>query len=68
MGVTPEDGPNAPETKDLVNEIRDLSGSGNMELLVIGAIADVFGFPGSSAILFLLPVLCIGILFGLSMD
>ncbi|AIQ46515.1 hypothetical protein R70723_12030 [Paenibacillus sp. FSL R7-0273] len=134
LSVTPEDGPNAQETKDLVNEIRDLSDSGNMEILVTGATAvnidisdqimsamptfailivafafvlmmvvfrsilvplkavlgfvlsigatlgftvfivqdgnflDVFGFPGSSAILFLLPVLCIGILFGLSMD
>ncbi|SET04272.1 MMPL family transporter [Paenibacillus sp. NFR01] len=134
MSVTPEDGPNAPETKDLVNEIRDLSDNGSMELLVTGATAvnidiseqimsampifailivafafvlmmvvfrsllvplkavlgfvlsigatlgftvfivqdgnflDVFGLPGASAILFLLPVLCIGILFGLSMD
>ncbi|MDU2240576.1 MAG: MMPL family transporter [Paenibacillus sp.] len=134
MSVTPEDGPNAPETKDLVKEIRDLSDKGSMELLVTGATAiniditeqimsalptfailivafafvlmmivfrsllvplkavlgfvlsigatlgftvfivqdgnllDLFGFPGESAILFLLPVLCIGILFGLSMD
>lgn len=33
-----------------------------------GHFVDLFGFPGSTAILFLLPVLCIGILFGLSMD
>ncbi|WP_186578493.1 MMPL family transporter [Aquibacillus kalidii] len=33
-----------------------------------GNLIDVFGFPGSTSVLFLLPVLCIGILFGLSMD
>lgn len=134
LSVTPEDGPNAPETKELVKEIRDLSDGNNMALMVTGATAvnidvsdqimgalpvfailivvfafvlmmvvfrsilvplkavlgfvlsigatlgftvfvvqdghflDLFGFPGSSAVLFLLPVLAIGILFGLSMD
>ncbi len=33
-----------------------------------GNLIDIFGFPGTSAVLFLLPVLCIGILFGLAMD
>ncbi|MDF2925702.1 MAG: hypothetical protein K0R57_4616 [Paenibacillaceae bacterium] len=134
LSVTPENGPNAPQTKDLVREIRDLSGKEDMELMVTGATAvnidvteqimdalpvfaalivvfafvlmmvvfrsilvplkavlgfvlsigatlgatvfivqdghllDLFGFPGSSAVLFLLPILAIGILFGLSMD
>jgi membrane protein YdfJ len=134
LSVTPENGPNAPETKDVVREIRELSGQEGMELMVTGATAvnidvseqimdslpvfavlivvfafvlmmvvfrsilvplkavlgfvlsigatlgltvfivqdghflDLFGFPGSSAVLFLLPILAIGILFGLSMD
>ncbi|MDX6152700.1 MMPL family transporter [Marinococcus sp. PL1-022] len=134
MNVTPENGPNDPKTKKVVEEIRELSGEDNVDLMVTGSTAinidvtkqimdslpmfaalivlfafllmmivfrsilvplkavlgfvlsigatlgftvfvvqdgnliDLFGFPGSSAILFLLPVLCIGILFGLSMD
>lgn len=134
MSVTPENGPNDPETKEVVEEIRSQSDKDNFKLMVTGATAvniditkqimdalplfvilivvfaftlmmvvfrsifvplkavlgfvlsigatlgfsvfviqdghfiNLFGFPGENAILFLLPVLCIGILFGLSMD
>lgn len=134
LSVTPDNGPNASETKDLVREIRELSDKESLELMVTGSTAvnidvseqimdslpvfaalivvfafvlmmvvfrsilvplkavlgfvlsigatlgltvfivqdghflGLFGFPGSSAVLFLLPILAIGILFGLSMD
>ncbi|TWT25763.1 MMPL family transporter [Planomicrobium sp. CPCC 101110] len=134
ISVTPTHGPNHAETKDLVKEIRELSKSGNAELMVTGSTAinidisqkimdalpifaaliilfaylllmvvfrslliplkavlgfvlsmaatfgftvlvvqdgylqDLFGLPGPTAILFLLPILSIGILFGLAMD
>ncbi|MCM3226678.1 MMPL family transporter [Terribacillus saccharophilus] len=133
ISVTPETGPNDQETKDIVNEIRDLSNE-DMELLVTGTAAvnidiaqklndalpifallivglayvllvlvfrsillplkavlgfllsigatlgfvtfvvqdgnmiNLFGFPGESPILAFLPIIAIGILFGLAMD
>jgi membrane protein YdfJ len=134
ISVTPETGPNASETKDLVRDIRDFSKHEEVKLMVTGATAinidisekimdklpifaalivvfaylllmvvfrslliplkavlgfvlsmgatfgftvyivqdgnlqDIFGLPGPTAILFLLPILSIGILFGLAMD
>ncbi|MEH7495555.1 MMPL family transporter [Neobacillus niacini] len=134
ISVTPETGPNASKTKDLVRNIRDLSKHEEVKLMVTGATAinidisekimdklplfaaliivlayvllmvvfrslliplkavlgfvlsmgatfgftvyivqdgnlqDLFGLPGPTAILFLLPILSIGVLFGLAMD
>jgi membrane protein YdfJ len=134
ISVTPETGPNASKTKDLVRDIRDLSEHEEVKLMVTGATAinidisekimdklplfaaliivlayallmvvfrslliplkavlgfvlsmgatfgftvyivqdgnlqDLFGLPGPTAILFLLPILSIGVLFGLAMD
>ncbi|MFJ5772451.1 MMPL family transporter [Psychrobacillus sp. NPDC093180] len=134
VSVTPETGPNDSETKELVHDIRNLSKSEEVNLMVTGSTAinidisekimdalplfatfiivfaylllmvvfrslliplkavlgfilsvgatfgftvyvvqdghlqDLFGLPGPTAILFLLPILSIGILFGLAMD
>jgi membrane protein YdfJ len=134
ISVTPETGPNAIKTKDLVRDIRDLSKHEEVKLMVTGSTAinidisekimdklpifaalivvlayvllmvvfrslliplkavlgfvlsigatfgstvyivqeghfqDLFGLPGPTAILFLLPILSIGVLFGLAMD
>jgi len=134
ISVSPDTGPNASKTKDLVHDIRDLSENEELELMVTGSTAinidisekimdklpifatliialayvllmvvfrslliplkavlgfvlsmgaafgltvyvvqdgnlqDLFGLPGPTAILFLLPILSLGILFGLAMD